>query len=194
MGSPILFIISMLFWGFLLLVFYKEKMNFFKFIAGSVGIFTISMIFFTSHIERELTSLIINILGLIGRGTNYFEVFKENFIISMETRKGIVSILINYECSGVIEMLVYTSLVLFFPFGGIFRRVLSMVAGNIYIFIANIIRVLFIIVLTKSMGASAYYLIHTLFARILFFALMIVLYYFVFTATQLRFQTVGDIK
>lgn len=194
MGSPILFIISMLFWGFLLLVFYKEKMNFFKFMAGSVGIFTISMIFFTSHIERELTSLIINILGLIGRGTNYFEVFKENSIISMETRKGIVSILINYECSGVIEMLVYTSLVLFFPFGGIFRRVLSMVAGNIYIFIANIIRVLFIIVLTKSMGASAYYLIHTLFARILFFALMIVLYYFVFTATQLRFQTVGDIK
>lgn len=194
MGSPILFIISMLFWGFLLLVFYKEKMNFFKFMAGSVGIFTISMIFFTAYIERELTSLIINILGLIGRGTNYFEVFKENSIISMETRKGIVSILINYECSGVIEMLVYTSLVLFFPFGGIFRRVLSMVAGNIYIFMANIIRVLFIIVLTKSMGASAYYLIHTLFARILFFALMIVLYYFVFTATQLRFQTVGDIK
>jgi exosortase family protein len=169
-------------------------MNFFKFIAGSIGIFTISMIFFLPYLEGNLNILISNTLNIIGRSTNYFQVFKENSIVSIDTREGIVSIFINYECSGVIEMLVFTSLALFFPFGGSVRKILLTLGGNIFIFLANIIRVLFIIFVTKTFGASVFYLAHTLLARILFFVLMIILYYFVFTATHLKYQNVGDIK
>jgi exosortase family protein XrtG len=194
MQKTILLIVVTLLWIFSLILFKKTKMNFFKFLAGSVGIFTISMIFFLPYLEGNLNVLISNTLNIIGRSTNYFQVFKENSIVSVDTRDGIVSIFINYECSGVIEMLVFTSLALFFPFGGRARKILLTVGGNIFIFLANIIRVLFIIFVTKTLGASAFYLAHTLLARILFFVLMIILYYFVFTATHLRYQNVGDIK
>lgn len=189
-----LLLIVVLLWILALILFKNTKMNFFKFLAGSIGAFTISMVFFLPYLEKNLNILISNTLNIIGSSTKYFQVFKENSIVSMDTKSGIVSMLINYECSGVIEMLVFTSLALFFPFGGNIRKLLLTLVGNVYIFIANIIRVLFIVLITKVFGASAFYMAHTLFARLLFFGLMIILYYFVFTSTQLKYQKVGDIR
>lgn len=186
--------IVVLLWIFTLIIFKSTRMNFFKFLTGSIGIFTISMIFFLPYFEKSLNILISDTLNIIGKNTSYFQVFKDNSIVSIDTKKGIVAIFINYECSGVIEMLVFTSLALFFPFGGNLRKLLVTAAGNVYIYIVNIIRVLFIVLITKIFGAPVFYIAHTLLARILFFGLMIILYYFVFTATQLKYQKVGDIR
>ncbi len=192
MYKIILFALVFITWFFVFLVFRNSKMYFFKFLAGSVGIFTICMIFFMPYLEGVLNGLISNTLGVIGKSISVFEVFKENSIISIDTRDGIVSMVINYECSGVIEMLVFTSLAFFFPFGGVIRKTLSLILGNIYIFIANIIRIIFIALAVKAFGASSYYLVHTLLARILFFGLTVLLYYYTFTSTQLRYQKVGE--
>lgn len=194
MENAALFILVILLWVSALLLFRKAKLNFFKFLAGSVGVFTISMFFFLPFFERNLNSLITILLGFIGDKTGYFEVFKSNSIISVDTGRGIVSIFINYECSGVIEMLVFTSLALFFPFGGIFRRGLSIIFGNLYLYAANIIRIMFIVFGVKTLGASYFYIFHTLFARILFFGLTIVLYYYAFTSTQLKYQRIGELE
>lgn len=192
MQKIILFISIVTVWCFAFLIFRNSKMYFFKFLLGSVGIFTICMIFFMPYLDNVLNLLISNTLNVIGKGINIFEVFKDNSIISIDTKDGIISMIINYECSGVIEMLVFTSLAFFFPFGGVIRKSLSLILGNIYIFIANIIRIIFIALVVKIFGASSYYLVHTLFARILFFGLTVLLYYFVFTSTQLRYQKVGE--
>lgn len=194
MQKIILLIVISLLWIFSLILFKNTKMNFFKFLAGSIGIFTISMIFFLPYLESNLNIAITNALNFIGKNTNYFQVFKENSIVSVDTKSGIVSILINYECSGVIEMLVFTSLAIFFPFGGRIRKILLTLGGNIFIYLSNIIRILFIVFITKTFGVSVYYIAHTLLARILFFVLMVILYYLVFTSTHLKYQNVGDIK
>lgn len=188
-----LLILVALLWFSALLLLKKAKLNFFKFLAGSIGVFTISMFFFLPFLERNLNGLISSVLGFIGDKTGYFEVFKSNSIISVDTKSGIVSILLNYECSGVIEMLVFTSLALFFPFGGIVRKGVSIILGNLYLYAANLIRIIFIAFGVKTFGASAYYIFHTLFARILFFILTIILYYFTFTSTHLKYQRVGEI-
>lgn len=192
-NTAVLVIVTLL-WIFALILFKNIGMNFFKFLTGSIGIFTISMMFFLPYVEKNLNMLISSTLNIIGNSTSYFQVFKDNSIVSIDTKKGIVSMLINYECSGVIEMFVFTSLALFFPFGGNIRRILLTAVGNIFIYIANIIRVLFIVLITKTFGASMFYIAHTLLARLLFFGFMIVLYYFVFTSTQLRYQKIGDIR
>ncbi|WP_432666246.1 exosortase family protein XrtG [Wukongibacter baidiensis] len=192
MEKLLLFILIVMVWGFAFLIFRNSKMYFFKFLAGSVGVFTISMIFFLPHFDKVLNTLITNALIMIEQVTGLFEVFKGNSIISIDTADGIVSMIINYECSGVIEMLVFTSLALFFPFGGITRKSVSIIAGNIYLYIANIIRIVFIVIMLKLFGASSYYIVHTLLARILFFAFSVLLYYFVFTSTQLKYQKVGE--
>ena len=186
--------IIVLLWIFALILFKSTNMNFFKFLTGSIGVFTIGMMFLLPYIESSLNASISNTLDLVGRNTHYFQVFKENSIVSIDTKNGIVSMLINYECSGVIEMLVFTSLTLFFPFGGRFRKLLLTILGNIFIYVSNIIRVLFIVLITKTFGASAFYIAHTLLARLLFFGFMVILYYFVFTSTQLKYQKIGDIR
>lgn len=193
MQKVIILVLISLLWLYSLLLFKKTKMNFYKFLFGSIGLFTISIVFFVPFLEKGLNVLISNTLNVISNLTGYFEVFKDNSIVSIYTKESILSIFINYECSGVIEMLVFTSLALFFPFGGFIRKLFLTAAGNIYIFIANIIRVLFIVLITKTFGASSFYLAHTLFARILFFGLMIVLYYYVFTKTHLKLQIVGEL-
>lgn len=193
MQKIIMLIVIAMLWGFFLILFKNAKMNFFKFLVGSIGLFTISMIFFLPYLEGNLNTSISNTLNEISKHTSYFQVFKDNSIISIETKSGIVSILIDYECSGIIEMLVFTSLSLFFPFGGTIRKILLTIVGNIYIYFANIIRVLFIIFVTKTFGAETFYLAHTILARILFFIFMIILYYFVFTYTHLKYQKVGEI-
>lgn len=190
---PVLVIVILL-WIFALTLFENMRMNFFKFLIGSIGIFTISMIFFLPYFEKNLNLALSNTLNIIGKSTNYFQVFKDNSIVSIDTKTGIVSMLINYECSGVIEMFVFTSLAIFFPFGGNIRRILLTAVGNVFIYIANIIRVLFIVLITKNFGASTFYIAHTLLARLIFFGLMIALYFFVFTSTQLKYQKIGDIR
>lgn len=194
MSNLIILFMLLLLWILILFGLKKIKMNFFKFMVGSLGLFTIAMIFLSSFLEMGLSLAISNSLKVIENLTHYFQVFAGNSIITIDTKSGIVSMLINYECSGVIEMLVFTSLAIFFPFGSMFRKVFSIVLGNIYIYASNIIRIISIIFITKTFGAEAYYVAHTLVARIIFFAFMLLLYYFVFTFTQLKYQNVGDIK
>jgi exosortase family protein XrtG len=182
-----------LLWLFTFLLFKRIKMNFFKFLVGSIGLFTIGMIFLVPLCQNNLDRMIADTLSIIARYTKSFEVYKEVSIASVYTKTGIVSIMIDYECSGIIEMLVFTALFIFFPFGGALRKTLYTVMGNVYIYAANIIRILFIIYITKTFGASVFYLAHTLFARLLFFGLTIVLYYYVFTSTHLKYQKVGEI-
>jgi exosortase family protein XrtG len=180
-------------WILALFLLSKMKMNFFKFLVGSIGMFTLGMIIFLPYCQGYLDKMIANALETIAAYTKYFEVYKLDSIVTVTTRSGIVSILIDYECSGIIEMLVFASLSMFFPFGNVTRKVVLTLLGNVYIFIANIIRILFIVFLTKIFGVDIFYLAHTLFARILFFGFMIILYYVVFTSTHLKYQKVGDI-
>lgn len=174
-------------------LFSKTKMNFFRFLIGSIGMFTLGMLFILPYFQGYLNRMIANSLDVISFYTKYFEVYKTDCIVTATTKNGIVSILIDYECSGIIEMLVFTSLSVFFPFGGLIRKVVCTLLGNIYIFLTNIIRILFIVFMTKTFGVNIYYLAHTLFARLLFFGFMLILYYAVFTSTHLKYQRVGDI-
>lgn len=194
MDTFIILMIMTALWVYGLILFKKTKMNFFKFLLGSIGFFTICMIFFAPFLEKALSILISDSLNVIGRTTGYFQVFKENSIVSFDTRDGVMSILIDYECSGIIEVMVFVCLAMFFPFGSLRRKVLLIPGGCLYIFLANIARILFIISATKTFGVSAFYLAHTLFGRLVFFGLMVILYYYTFTITHLKYQNVGEMR
>lgn len=192
MSRELFFIISITLWAVVYFFLNMLRMNFFKFIWGSVGIFTICMIFFMEPIEVFINSLNTAVLGIVAQRINIFQVYPANQSIAINTFDGIVSILINYECSGVIELLAFAALHFFFPFGGRIIKYLNMLWGLIFIFGANILRILLIIVITKSFGISSYYLSHTLFARLFFFALMVVIYYRTFTKVHIKYQKIGD--
>lgn len=169
-------------------------LRFFAFVVGSVGFFTICMMYFLPYIEKYANLMNSYVLEWISNVFPVFHVHSELALITIETGKDIVTMVLDYECSGGIELLVFLSLVLFFPFGNIKTKVLSTIFGVSFLFVANILRLLFIIVMTKIFGAEAYKLVHMVFARILFFSLTVYLYYVLFTLVQIRYQKVGELK
>lgn len=177
-----------------LLTLKKLELNFFRFFIGSLGIFTLSMIFFMDPLNHWLGILITKIMEIIAGASGAFEVYASNSLLLIDAKDGMVSMLINYECSGIIELLVYTSLVIFFPFVTKGKKIWALIWGNIYITICNIIRLLCIIGIVKWQGISWYNIGHTIIGRIIFFVMMIVLYYIVFTKNQLKNQRVGEIQ
>ncbi|PEA54644.1 exosortase family protein XrtG [Bacillus pseudomycoides] len=169
-------------------------LRFFTFIVGSVGFFTICMLYFLPYVEKYANIVNSYVLEWISTVFPVFDVHRELALVTIETGKGIVTMVLNYECSGGIELLVFLSLVLFFPFGNIKTKALSTIFGLFFLIVANILRLLFIIVVTKIFGADAYKLVHMVFARILFFGLTVYLYYVLFTLVQIRYQKVGELK
>lgn len=191
----IIFLFILGIWVFTVVFFRSLKMDFFKFIAGSIGLFAITIIFFREPLETILVDSLSYILQSIGQATKSFKVIPEYAIVLMEGRNGgILNMSITYQCSGVIELLVFSSLALFFPFISYLRKIYVLVFGNLFLFICNVIRILFIIFVVRIVGVDAFEFTHMVLGRILFFGLTVILYYKVFTVNQLKKQRVGEVR
>lgn len=71
-GLWLIFILAL--WITAILLFRNLKMEFFKFLVGSLGIFAIGMIFFRDPIENGFLYLINSILAFISDKSDMFEV------------------------------------------------------------------------------------------------------------------------
>ena len=195
MRAGITFFSILFIWVFVVVLFRKLKLDFFKFISGSLGLFVILILFFRAPLENILISGLSNVLNIIGDKTNLFDVLTHYGIIILEGRGGgMLNIDITYECSGIIELMVFSCLVVFFPFINIYKKIITLIVGNFYLFVCNILRIILIIVMVKGFGVESYEFTHMILGRILFFALTILLYYKVFTKNQLKNQRVGEVK
>ena len=187
-------IISLIIWIILLLVFRKVKIYFFFFLLGSIGLFGFLMFFGMSVVEKYLEFTVTYVLWEIGSVTHLYKAFPDYSMITVYHRVQAISFYIDYECSGYIEMLVYFCLLMFYPVYHLWNKILFSVLGIIYIFLSNVIRVFFICLITKLLGSGVFFLSHTVFARVLFFFLMVILYYTVFTKPHILKQKVGNMS
>ena len=105
-----------------------------------------------------------------------------------------MSLYIDYECSGIIELMAFSSLLWFFQVYKTYEKVIVNIIGFLFIFIGNVLRILLISVLIYYFGNDMYFLAHTIFGRLLFYAFSVVLYFYVFTRSQIVRQKVGKFK
>lgn len=194
MNNVIVFICLTLLWIGAIRGLKKHNLNFFSFLVGSIGLFTLLMLFFITPLEYIMGQVLSNIFEIIGGWTNWYEVYPAQANITIQTYNGIVSMMLTYECSAVIEILVYVALVAFFPFRSIIKRLGAGIVGVLYIMGINLVRILFIILSVKIGGIYSYEIAHVIVGRVLFFALMLLLYYYVFTRAQIKKQGVGGIR
>lgn len=194
MSKVFVFITILALGAVILSIFKNLKMNFYKFLVGSVGLFTICMIFFMKPLESMLINSLNYTLDIIGRGTGWFNVLKSHSILMIKANDGVLSMSINYQCSGIIELLVFSCLIIFFPFLNYKRKIFTLILGNLFLFAANIIRILFIVGVVKVFGIESFGIAHVVLGRILFFIFTVILYYRVFTKGQLANQRVGDMQ
>ncbi|MCX7922676.1 MAG: exosortase family protein XrtG [Clostridia bacterium] len=181
-------------WVITMVFLRKIKMHFFVFLVGSAGLFCFLMYIGLGSAEKYLEYAVTYLISLIGDFSGLYKAYPEYSSITIYYKNQAISFFVDYECSGFIETLVYVCLLLFYPVYNYREKILYTVIGIIYIFIANVARVFIICLIIKLFGSPLFFFSHTLFARVLFFAFMVVIYYIVFTRPHILRQKVGGMS
>jgi exosortase family protein XrtG len=158
---------------------------------GSIGLFLVLMNFM-DYVKAPMIEFFTYILGEVGALTGLFEGYAKYGMFFVNHNDTVISLYIDLECSGLIEMMVYIALIAFYPVYDAFDKIKTGIAGIIFIFLFNVIRVLTIILMIYYGGTKTYALAHTIIGRLVFYVLIIILYYNVFTKNQIKKQKVGS--
>lgn len=179
-------------WVYLLSVFTRTKLYFFKFIVGSVGLFFFTIMALEPCLIKPLGHAVTAVAGIVGKLTGYFEAFSEYSLIFISNNHSFISFYIDYECSGLIEMVAFISLLWFFSIYNTAEKAIISVLGISWIFLSNVIRILVICIIIYYGGNNVFYFAHTIFGRIVFYGFSVVLYFYVFTKAHIVRQKVGQ--
>lgn len=79
----------------------------------------------------------------------------------------------------------YVSLLAFYPMYSRKEKVFYLLVGMFWIYLANVIRLMIVIIMVHFGGAGLFYLAHSILGRLIFYLLVITLYYNVFTYSRL---------
>ena len=178
-------IIGSIVWFYVLSLFKRAKLTAFFFIWGSVGLFFILVFLSSPYWSWLWTHNITLLMGWLSSLTRIGQAIPKYNIISIFNSYEPVNMTIDYECSGIIETLAFVCLVSFFPIFDRYQKLFFSLLGAGWIFLANVLRLYLIILLVHFGGGSYFYLAHSIIGRIIFYILAIVLYYNVFTSSQL---------
>lgn len=187
----VLGIVLLIIWLYFMRVLTKCELPAWRFIVGSCGLFLLMMIFVRPYLTQPLAQVVAAISGALGKLTGFYTSYFKYGVIFIDAKAGAISLLIDFECSGILEIMVYLSLLIFFEAYTKYERVLVGVVGVVYIILANAIRISSISIVIYFFGMSAYNIAHTIIGRLIFYALSVLLYFFVFTKTQIIRQKVG---
>ena len=188
----ILFVILVALWLFTLRVLHKVQNQAAFITIGMLGLFVLLIVFVRPVATQPLARLVAAIAGLIGRLTGTFTAYFKYGILFVSTPQGSMTLQIDFECSGIIETMVYVSVLAFFRVYTITERCIVGALGFLYIIIFNALRIVLICLAVHFGGEQAYYVAHTYLGRIFFYAATIVLYFYVFTRPQIIRMRVGS--
>lgn len=185
-------IIALIIWIYSIWVLRRTGLHFFKFCLGSVGLFFFLMIWVQPLITQPLTMAVAAASGVLGDLSGMYDSYYKYSILFIPKETATVSLTIDYECSGVIEIMAFSCMLWFFPLYNTIEKLILNSVGIIVIFCANILRIFVICTLIYFFGNEIFYFAHTIFGRIIFYLLSIALYFYVFTRSQIIRQKVGN--
>lgn len=184
-------VVLILLWVYLLWVFKRSKLNFWFFIVGCFGLFLILMILVRPWLTMPLARCVGALAGVIGDLTGAFTAYFKYGVLFINTSAGAITLRIDMECSGIIEISVFLSLLAFFEVFDISERVLLAILGTIYTILSNALRIIIICLMVRAFGMNVYYVAHTFIGRIVFYVLQVLLYFYVFTKPQIVKMQIG---
>ena len=173
----IILLIFLVVWLYILHVTKKAKLPFWHFLWGSAGLFVIIFVGFKDVLTQPMANIVAAVAGIVGKMTGVFEPYYKYGII--------------FECSGIIEITAFLSLLIFFNVYSRYEKVIIGCIGTVYIIVANALRIILICLIIHFKGVDYYYISHALIGRIFFYILSIILYFYVFTKAQIISQKVG---
>lgn len=186
-------ILLIIVWLYALSVFRRRKQGFFHFIVGSVGLFLFSFVILYPILPEPLARFVCDVTGIVGKMTGIFTAYSSYGILFIENAVGgPVSLYVDFECAGLVENLVFLSLLVFFPAYKWHEKIWVGILGVIGVMVANVLRLTIICIMIHVWGNDMYYLAHTIVGRMVFYVLSIMLYFYIFTRRQIKGQQVGE--
>lgn len=181
-------------WWYLLRVMDRAELNFWHFVLGSGGLFIFLIVLVQPILTKPLGQVVAAIAGLFGALTHTFAAYFRYSVLFIQAAEGAMTLQIDFECSGVIEILAFLSLLMFFRVYNRNQRVVIGLLGTIGIILANVLRIIVICEIIYFGGAKVYYVAHSLIGRFIFYGLSVLLYFYVFTKPQIVSMKVGNFK
>lgn len=179
-------------WVWLLRVLRKAGLKFWRYLLGSCGIFLILLILVRPWLVLPLARLIAAIAGIFGKVTGFYQAYYRYGVIFIESLNGAITVNIDLECSGFIEISAFISLLSFYGIYNIPERIYIGVVGTLYTMLTNALRIAVICTMIHFLGTDYYYVAHTIVGRIVFYVLQVILYFFVFTKPHVLKMKTGD--
>lgn len=178
-------IFSIIIWVYGLSVLKRAKTSAFYFLFGSIGLFIILILLSKPYGVWIFSTVMTWGVGLIGKITGLFSAMYTSHIIQVVTNHQTSILLVDYECSGIIETTAFWSMIAFFPVYSNKKRVILGLIGMLWIFLANVVRLSIVAIIIYYFGNGFFYVAHAIIGRLIFYILAIILYYVVFTKGQL---------
>lgn len=182
----ILMLFAIIIWLYLLTLLKRTQLSAYYFWLGSVELFIILASISNICFDQVMPKFIAEIL-------KYISYILKDFSINISQRSILINIgsnnyaelFINYECSGMLETIAFISMLAFFPIykGG--EKIIVGCLGFLWILTANIVRLLITITILDYFGINALFIAHSIIGRVIFYVVVILLYYQVFTKSQI---------
>ena len=179
-------------WVWLLRVLRKAGLKVWRYLLGSCGIFLILLILVRPWLVLPLARLIAAIAGIFGKVTGFYQAYYRYGVIFIESLNGAITVNIDLECSGFIEISAFISLLAFYGIYNIPERIYIGVVGTLYTMLTNALRIAVICTMIHFLGTDYYYVAHTIVGRIVFYVLQVILYFFIFTKPHVLKMKTGD--
>lgn len=183
--------ILVLVWLYFLHAFRKAEIYFWHFLVGSLGMFVLLIATLQPVFTMPLARIVSAMAGIVGDLTHAFTAYFKYGVIYVTTEASSITLQVDFECSGLIEILAFLSLLAFFDVYSSIERVMVGIGGFCYIMLCNTLRIVMICLCVHYFGIEAYPVMHAFVGRIVFYFLSILLYFYVFTKPQLVRMTVG---
>lgn len=184
-------IVALIIWVYVLTVIRRAKAGFWYYLVGSVGLFSFSMILLEPLLVPILQKLVAAVTGFVGGLTGLFESYFDSGLLFISHNDINLSLFIDFECSGVIEILAFISLLAFFGIYERYERVIVGILGTLLIFFFNVMRIFIICITVYFGGMQIYFTAHTIIGRLFFYVCTVLLYFYVFTKPQVIRQSLG---
>lgn len=150
------------------------------------------LVWIQGYITAPLTRFVAYVAGVVGELTGLYDSYYEYSMLFIPKSTAAVSLVVDFECSGVIEMMAFLALLWFFDVYSKKEKLKYSLVGIIYIFGANVLRIFVICLIIYLGGNDWFYFAHSIFGRLVFYALTVVLYFDVFTKAQIKRQKIGS--
>ena len=188
----VLLLLAMILWLYILHVLTRAKLNFWRFIVGSMGMFVLMMVGLQPLLTEPLARCVSALAGVVGTLTDTFTTYFKYAIIFIDMAGSSMTLKIDLECSGIIEIMAYISLLSFFNVYELREKLIVGVVGTAYLVVCNAARIAIICLSLHFVGPEVYYVMHTFVGRIFFYVMSILLYFYVFTKKQVQRIKVGN--